>query len=73
MALQNEGKSWSVEWPPIKWSANEHPRLFQSLPALRFNVSHLKKQYWLKWRTAMPQALQRKKARDFDRNALLSA
>jgi len=72
MALQNEGKSWSVEWPPIEWSPNERPRLLQSLPALRFNASHLKKKYWSVWRNAMPQALQSKKARDFDRNALLS-
>ena len=72
MALQNEGKSWSVRWPPIEWSPNEHPRLLQSLPAVRFNASYLKKKHWSVWRNAMPQALQSKKARDFDRNALLS-
>ena len=73
MALQNEGKSWPVETPRIEWRPNGHPRLLQSLPALRFNVSHLKKKYWSVWRNAMPQALQSKKARDFDRNALQSA
>ena len=73
MALQNEGKSWPVEWPLIEWIPDEHPRLFQSLPALRFNASHLKKRYWSVWRNAMPQVLQSKKAREFDRNALLSA
>ena len=73
MAFQNEGKSWYIEWPPIKWCPHEYPRLFQSLPALRFNASHLKKKYWSAWRNAMPQAFQSKKARDFDRNTLLSA
>ena len=56
-----------------EWGPNEHPRLFQSLPALRFNASHLKKKYWSVWRNAMPQVLQSKKAREFGRNALLSA
>ncbi|KAF9653101.1 hypothetical protein BDM02DRAFT_3159997 [Thelephora ganbajun] len=44
----------------------------RSLPALRLNASHLKKKYWSVWRNAMPQALQSKKARDFDRNVLLN-
>lgn len=65
--------SRGLEWPQIEWCSNEHPRLPQSLPALRFNASHLRKKYWTIWRNAMPQTHQCKKARDFDRNALLSA
>jgi len=37
----------------------------RSLPAVRFNASHVKKKHWTMWRNAMPQALQSKKSQRF--------
>ncbi|KAG6332366.1 hypothetical protein ID866_6722 [Astraeus odoratus] len=44
----------------------------RSLPAIRFRVFRLKQKSWQKWRSAMPQALQAKKAREMHTKAVLS-
>ncbi|KAI6144823.1 Sfi1 spindle body protein-domain-containing protein [Pisolithus thermaeus] len=44
----------------------------RSLPAIRFHAFRLKQRSWQKWRAAMPQALQAKKAREMHTKAVLS-
>ncbi|KIM62097.1 hypothetical protein SCLCIDRAFT_15938 [Scleroderma citrinum Foug A] len=44
----------------------------KSLPAIRFRTFRLKHKIWEKWRAAMPQALQAKKAREVHAKAVLS-
>lgn len=44
----------------------------RSLPAIRFHAFQLKQRSWQKWRAAMPQALQAKKAREMHTKAVLS-
>ncbi|KAE9406353.1 hypothetical protein BT96DRAFT_987496 [Gymnopus androsaceus JB14] len=43
----------------------------QALPAIHFDAQRVKTKYWRAWRSAMPRALQAKKAREVDKNALL--
>ncbi|EMD38501.1 hypothetical protein CERSUDRAFT_153416 [Gelatoporia subvermispora B] len=44
----------------------------KSLPAVRFHSSRLRAKAWSAWRDAMPRALQAKRAREVERNAVLS-
>ncbi|KAJ7063252.1 hypothetical protein C8F01DRAFT_66538 [Mycena amicta] len=44
----------------------------KSLPAIRFDASHLKAKYWKTWLRALPRALQSKDASIFDRRTILT-
>ncbi|KIK59731.1 hypothetical protein GYMLUDRAFT_74171 [Collybiopsis luxurians FD-317 M1] len=43
----------------------------QSLPAIHFNSNRVKTRYWKLWAGAMPRALQARKARELDKQAVL--
>ncbi|KAL0579957.1 hypothetical protein V5O48_002041 [Marasmius crinis-equi] len=43
----------------------------KSLPAIKFNASHIKAKYWNVWLDQLPRALQARKARELDKKTVL--